>query len=110
MSKASHDLAVCWTSPVQGKRRGSENSLSAGGCRCRYGAPLEHYTPPVDQAFAVGIQEAVVPSAAKAFGQDMAQEVPEERGARQGPGARLAGLAVLVPEGHFVILAGEDVS
>ena len=63
----------------------------------------------MDQAFAVGVQEAVVPSVAKAFGQDIAQEVPEERGARQGPDARLSGFAVLVPEGHFAVLAGEDV-
>ena len=75
----------------------------------RYRTQLEQHLQQVDQALAVGMQEAVVPSAAEALGQDMAQEEPEEVGTGERAGVQLAGLAVLIPEGHFASFAGEDV-
>lgn len=55
------------------------------------------------------MQEAIIPYPAKAFGQDMLQDKPQEIVAFDGPVERLAGTAFDVLGGDLAIMIGDDV-
>ena len=63
----------------------------------------------LDQAFAVGMQEAEVACTSEASGQHMLQDQPKELGTGDGTGFHLLGLGLLITEGHLSILADQDV-
>ena len=62
-----------------------------------------------DQALAVGVQEAEVACAAKALGQHVLANQPEEIDTAERAPFRLAGFRVALAEAHPAILAGEDI-
>jgi hypothetical protein len=73
------------------------------------GIELEQEMQQGDQALAVGVQEAEIASAAKALGQHVLENQPEEIDPGERAPFRLAGLSVAIAEAHLAILAGEDV-
>jgi len=62
-----------------------------------------------DQALAVGVQEAEIARPAKALGQHMLANQPEEIDTAERALFRLAGLRIAIAKAHLAILAGEDV-
>ena len=62
-----------------------------------------------DQAFAVGVQKAVVAASPEAFGQDVLEHQLEEVGAADGAAHHLFGFAVAPSVGDVAILAADDV-
>jgi hypothetical protein len=62
-----------------------------------------------NEALAVGVQEAEIARAAKALGQHVLENQPEELSAGKRALVRLAGFGVAIAEAHPAIRAGEDV-
>jgi hypothetical protein len=60
------------------------------------------------QLLCVAVQEAVVSDPAKAFGQNMLQDKPQEIVAFEGTVERFAGTALDVLEGDLAVLIGDD--
>ena len=63
-----------------------------------------------DQAFAVGVQEAVITRAPETLGQDVLQDQAQEVGTRQDAHLYLTALAVAVAKADLAALTGQDVA
>jgi len=62
-----------------------------------------------NEALTVGVQEAEIARAAKALGQQVLENQPEELSAGKRALFRLTGFGVAIAEAHPAIRAGEDV-
>jgi len=62
-----------------------------------------------DQAFAIGVQEAVIAGAAEAARQHVLHDQPEEVGTGQGTALPACGRGLAVAERYVGVVAGEDV-
>ena len=72
------------------------------------GIELQQAVQQGDQALAVGVQGAEIARAAKALGQQVPGNPPEELSTRERALFRLAGFSAAIAEAHPTIRAGED--
>lgn len=70
---------------------------------------LEDEVQQGNQAFAVGVQETVVPCPAEALGQDVLQDQTQEVCTRQRAYLQFTALAIAVAKADLAVLTGQDV-
>ena len=77
---------------------------------CGFNHHLQHELDQSQQALGVAVQKAVVANPAKALGQDVLKDPPQEVLAGQRSVAGLAGCGLGVAEGHLAVAVGHEVT